>query len=249
MLFSIFIKMCNDSDIQSILDTKAFVKSEKETCMHAVIFVGGTIRAGRAVTAAIATADIIIAADGGAENAQAYECLPAFIVGDFDSLYAPLLQTLQAQGSQILRVAEEKDETDAELALQLAREQGADTITILGGLGGERFDHALANIFLLAAYDDTDVRIVDGPSQCWCIHGPNTTHIAGHPGDLVSLFPLYGDALGVSTQHLYYPLRHETLLFGKPRGVSNVLTQEQATISLDKGILLIMYTDKQELKE
>jgi thiamine pyrophosphokinase len=217
--------------------------------MHAVIFVGGTIRPGSAVTAAIAAADLIIAADRGAENAQAYGCLPAFIVGDFDSLHAPLLQTMQAQGSQVRRVAAEKDETDSELALQLAIEQGADTITILGGSGGARFDHTLANVFLLATCDHAKVRMVDGPAQCCCIRGPDSLQLAGQAGDLISLFPLYGDALGVTTQHLYYPLHHETLFCGKPRGVSNVFTQEQALISLDQGILLVIYTDKQELRE
>jgi len=37
------------------------------------------------------------------------------------------------------------------------------------------------------------------------------------------------------------------LRFGKPRGVSNVLTQEHAEVSLVGGMLLVVHTDTSEL--
>ena len=72
--------------------------------------------------------------------------------------------------------------------------------------------------------------------------------INGQAGDLLSLLPLTGDATGVRTTGLYYPLRGETLHFGKPRGVSNVLEQEEAGVSLESGLLLIIHTNSRELK-
>lgn len=214
--------------------------------MHAVIFAGGTSRPGNALNRAIATADLIIAADKGALTASQYGCTPAAIVGDFDSLTIPA-DELKRMGSELVQVSVEKDETDTELALQIAIERGADTITLLGGLGGERFDHTMANILLLAGFENISIRIVDGPSTCWLLRGPGSTCIQGQPGDLLSLLPLTADATGVRTQGLYYPLKGETLRFGKPRGVSNVLTGEQAQVSLAGGMLLIIYTDLQEL--
>jgi len=100
--------------------------------MHAVIFAGGTLQPGEAVTTAIAAADLIIAADSGAAIAFRYDCMPAIMVGDFDSLDALRLQQLKEQGSRIVQVAAEKDETDTELAIQVAIEEGACTITLLG---------------------------------------------------------------------------------------------------------------------
>lgn len=216
--------------------------------MHVVIFAGGTLQLGEAVAAAIASADLIIAADSGAETALQAGCTPAIIVGDFDSLDTARLQQLKAQGSRIVQAVVEKDETDTELAIQVAIEEGASTITLLGGLGGARFDHSMANILLLAGFPMVPIRIVDGPTVCWLLRGPGSTAINGQAGDLLSLFPLTAEAEGIHTVGLYYPLHGETLRFGKPRGASNVLTGEQAVVSLDSGLLLIIHTNSRELK-
>jgi thiamine pyrophosphokinase len=214
--------------------------------MHVVIFAGGTVRAGKAVEQALASAEMIIAADSGAATALQFGYTPAIVVGDFDSLEALPLQQLQAQGSEIIRVAAEKDETDSELAVLTAIERGATAITILGALGGARFDHTMANVMLLAAFASPAMRIVDGASTCWLLRGPGSSEIAGRPGDLLSLIPLTAEASGIYTTNLYYPLHGETLRFGRPRGVSNVLTAEHATVSLQSGLLLVIHTDVQE---
>lgn len=216
--------------------------------MHAVIFAGGTLQSGGAVTQALASADLIIAADRGAMLALQYGYTPALVVGDFDSLTFPV-QQLEARGCTIIRVAVEKDETDTELAIQVALERGADTITLLGSLGGARFDHTLANIFLLTAFKTVPIRIVDGPMACWSLCGPGEAHIYGRSGDLLSLFPISGDAIGVSTSNLYYPLHDATLRFGRPRGVSNVLVEDHAQVTLQEGMLLIVHTNIGELQE
>ncbi|HEY6406786.1 MAG TPA: thiamine diphosphokinase [Ktedonobacteraceae bacterium] len=214
--------------------------------MHIVIFAGGTLQPGDAVAAAIASADLIIAADSGAATALQAGCTPAIIVGDFDSLDAAQLQQLKAQGTRIVQATVEKDETDTELAIQVAIEEGATSITLLGGLGGERFDHTMANILLLAAFEMVPIRIVDGPAVCWTLRGAGSTLINGHTGDLLSLFPLTAEATGVYTEGLYYPLQGETLYFGRPRGVSNVLIRKHATVSLEHGLLLLIHTRTRE---
>jgi thiamine pyrophosphokinase len=220
----------------------------KGISMHVVVFAGGTLRPGKAVDEAIATANLIIAADSGAILALHYGCTPAFVVGDFDSLTTPL-SIWQALGSTIIPVAAEKDETDTELALDVAIQQGADRITLLGGLGGARFEHTIANVLLLASFETPPIRIVDGPSICWLLRGPASTQITGQPGDLLSLFPFTADATGIYTKHLSYPLKDGTLHFGKARGISNILIGEEAEVSLEQGMLLVIYTNKQELVE
>ncbi len=217
--------------------------------MHVVIFAGGTLRMGQGVRAAIANNDLVIAADRGAATALQYGCTPAFVVGDFDSLAALPLQQSQARGSRIIRATVEKDETDSELAIQVAIEQGASAITLLGGLGAARLDHTMGNIMLLAGFEHVPIRIVDGPSTCWLLRGPGRTNIEGEKGDLLSLLPLTGDVTGIQTQGLYYPLHRETLHFGKPRGISNVLTEQQAEVSCESGLLLIIHTAIAELQE
>jgi thiamine pyrophosphokinase len=214
--------------------------------MHAIIFVGGTLRAGKAVEKAIASADLILAADSGAIIALDYGCTPAIIVGDFDSLTLSE-DDLVKMGSQLVHAEVEKNETDTELAVQVALERGAERITILGGIGGERFDHTMANMLLLAGFENIPMRIIDGPATCWLLRGPGSAVIEGQAGDLLSLFPLTGEAMGVRTTDLYYPLYGEMLYFGKPRGVSNVLIGEHAGVSLERGLLLVIHTNKDEI--
>lgn len=217
--------------------------------MHVVIFAGGTVRPGQALTDAIGSADMCIAADSGAATALHYGCTPHIVVGDFDSLEGTLFEDLRKRGCEIRQAAVEKDETDTELAMQAAIDEGATRITLAGALGGARFDHEMANILLLAGFKDVPIRLVDGPSMCWIVRGPGNTAIDGKKGDLVSLLPLTGDASGVRTEGLYYPLNGETLAFGKPRGVSNVLTGTHATVSVEQGILLVISTSVEELDE
>jgi len=215
--------------------------------MHVVIFAGGTLRPGRAFYAAIGSAEMFIAADSGAETALQYGCTPRIVVGDFDSLDTAVLQELSERGSEVRRVAVEKDETDTELAVQVAIEQGATSITLAGTFGGARFDHTMANILLLAGFESIPIRIVDGPAICWLVRGPDSSDIDGNVGDLVSLLPLTGDASGIRTTGLYYALNGETLYFGKPRGMSNVLIEEHAEVFVERGMLLVIYTNMQEL--
>jgi thiamine pyrophosphokinase len=217
--------------------------------MHVVIFAGGTVRPGKALYNAIASADMIIAADSGAATALQYGCIPSIVVGDFDSLDASLLEDLIKRGSEIRRAAVEKDETDTELAVQVAIDEGAKRITLVGALGGARFDHTMANILLLAGFEGVPMTLVDGPSICLIVRGPGSSPIDGQVGDLVSLLPLTGDARGIRTRGLYYALKRETLSFGKPRGVSNVLTEEHAEVFVEGGMLLVIYTSVEELEE
>ena len=217
--------------------------------MHVVIFAGGALRPGKAFYAAINSADMFIAADNGAATALQYGCTPRIVVGDFDSLDEFLLEDFGKRGSEIRRAAVEKDETDTELAVQVAIDEGATRITLVGALGGARFDHTMANILLLAGFEGVPITLVDGPSLCWLVRGPGSSTIDGQVGGLVSLLPLTSDASGVRTKGLYYALKGETLSFGKPRGVSNVLIEEHAEVSVEGGVLLVIYTDVEELKE
>lgn len=208
--------------------------------MHVILFAGGTVQAGSAVEQALTKAEMVIAADSGAMAALELGYVPAFVVGDFDSLSQAALADLERRGSRIVQAPTEKNETDTELAIELALKQGATHITLLGALGGERFDHMLANILLLAGYPDRPIDIADGNARGWLLRGPGETLIEGKQGDLLSLFPLTASAEGVRTENLYYPLRGETLHFGRPRGISNVLLGEQARVALDEGLLLVI---------
>jgi thiamine pyrophosphokinase len=149
--------------------------------------------------ALLRTADLLVAADGGANWIDRLGIRPNLVVGDFDSIDPNLLQELQEDGVAIERHPTEKDATDGELALTAAIRAGATAITIVGALGG-RTDHALTNLFLLAdpALDGIEADVRRGPTTVRLVRPGATVEGTGHPGDLVSLVPV-PEAQGVRT--------------------------------------------------
>ena len=89
--------------------------------------------------------DQVICADGGTRHAQAMGITPDIIVGDLDSLAQGLHSELEAAGVRFEVYPARKDETDLELALRLAINEGATEIEMLAMLGG-RLDQSLANL-------------------------------------------------------------------------------------------------------
>lgn len=185
----------------------------------------------------------IIAADGGARIAWQYGKSPHTVIGDMDSLSDLELEKLRDNGATILQYPPEKDETDLELALKFAAEKGATSIRIIGAIGG-RFDQMLANVYLLSLPElkKCDVALV-ADNQMLRILTAGEHPIQGSAGDTVSLIPMGGDVLNITTQNLQYPLIQETLYFGPARGISNIMLSAQAVISFTDGVLLYVHTE------
>ena len=85
--------------------------------------------------------DFIIACDAGYRNCVPLGCKPNIIVGDFDTAPCP-----EQQDDDIIVLPHVKDDTDTEYAAKLASEKGFDEVLLLGGLGGRRVEHTLANL-------------------------------------------------------------------------------------------------------
>ncbi|MEW5990275.1 MAG: thiamine diphosphokinase [Chloroflexota bacterium] len=191
--------------------------------------------------------DLVVAADGGARLAAALGLAIDAWVGDGDSLGAAGLEALRRAGVPIELATTDKDASDAELGLLAALRAGAVEVTILGALGGPRLDHALANVQLLAhpAAAGSEVQLLDPAGRVRLLSapdqagGPVRLGLAGRPGDIVSLLPL-GDAIGVTTAGLAYPLRDEDLPAGPARGLSNVREGSSAAVTLRRGRLLVV---------
>lgn len=185
---------------------------------------------------------LVIAADGGYRHAVALALKVDVVIGDLDSLDGDLRAVLEASGAHLEITPAEKDETDLELALLYAVRRGADPIAVLGALGG-RLDMTLSNMLLLThpALEAVHVELWNGTQTAWLLRPPGG-EVYGAVGDTLSLVPLGGDAQGVTTQGLKYALRDEPLAFGPARGISNVLTEATARVSLREGLLLAVHT-------
>ncbi len=207
--------------------------------MRAVIFANGNLTDPVSTVAALRPDDLILAADGGARHCLALGVLPAALIGDFDSLDAAEQAAVEQSGAALIAYPRTKDQTDLELALHYAASQGCREVVIFGAVGG-RWDHSLANLLLAAgeAFARLEIRLVDGRQEAQVLRGGRAIELAGQPGDTVSLVPLKGDAVGVTTTGLAYGLKDGRLSYGAARGVSNELVATTAQVQLAEGLLI-----------
>ena len=213
--------------------------------MRAIIFANGRLTDVQKTRDLLRGDDLIIAVDGGTRHAWEVGVDPQRVIGDLDSLTPAEEERLRSSSAQITSFSPRKDETDLELALLRAASEGAESIVVLAALGG-RLDQTIANLLLLALpeLDGIDVRVVEGAQVAFLVR--DEASIEGQPGDTVSLIPLGGDAVGVSTEGLEWHLDGDTLRFGPARGVSNVLTAERASVRVQQGLLLCVVTHASE---
>jgi thiamine pyrophosphokinase len=185
---------------------------------------------------------VVVAADSGLHQAELLGLRVDYVVGDLDSADPAAVERARAAGAVVERHPVDKDATDLELAFDLARDRGALRITVVGGAGG-RLDHFLANVALLASprFADLEIDARLGDAYVVVVQGGRLPRVmTGAAGSLVTLLPVGGDASGITTIGLQYPLRGATLRPGTSRGVSNGLIGDQASVALDQGTLLVI---------
>jgi thiamine pyrophosphokinase len=182
----------------------------------------------------------VIAADGGSLHARTLNLHVDVLIGDLDSIQPAQAERLRADGAQIIPHPPGKDETDLELALLQACALGASEIVVLGAVGG-RLDMTLSNVMLLLHPNLRRAQVVlwHGRQTAFVLRSPGGS-IPARYGDGVSLIPLGGDAIGVRTRGLAFPLNGEVLHMSAARGVSNVATDEQACVAFEHGALLVV---------
>jgi thiamine pyrophosphokinase len=212
---------------------------------RAMLFANGEVESYGFLDKLISGKDFLVAVDGGLRHLEALGFPPDLLIGDLDSVTQAQLQRLSGGKTEIIRFPIEKDQTDLELALLEVIKRGVDEIAIIGGLGG-RIDQTLANLFLLLLPDLTgkNVYMLTQNEKVFVIQGQQV--IQGEEGDLISLIPLNGDANGVTTIGLKYPLTNETLKFERSRGISNRMLSDQAEVKVKEGFLLCVHTSKSE---
>jgi thiamine pyrophosphokinase len=209
--------------------------------MALLIFANGVLDEVEWIRPYLSQATAVWAADGGSRHLLRLNHLPDRVIGDMDSLEPQVKSWLTENQVPFDPHPTEKDETDLELALLKAAQQSENEIWLFGLLGG-RLDQTLANIFLLSqpALLGKNVTLITPTERAWLVR--QQTEILGQVGDLVSLIPLNGAAQVASTTGLHWILRAEMLHFGQARGVSNRLTAEKATVTLESGLVLCVHT-------
>ena len=181
-------------------------------------------------------ADVIIAADGGANHAERLGVVPDYVIGDMDSIRPGLLAKLKKNDVTAVITDPDQDKTDAELALELALKLKPREIIFLCA-EGRRLDHALANLLLLERVPrPVKASVVDDTSQAILLR--ERVSLRGTKGDIVSVVPLT-PLSGLTYSGLKWGVRSKRTPFGWV-GVSNVMTGNVAHISVTRGRALVI---------
>lgn len=201
--------------------------------MRAVIIGNGTISDYEYIKGKINADDFIICADGGYNHARNMGIEIDVLLGDFDSA------TDFANVKDRIEYPVRKEFTDGELAVMYATEHGYEDIVLIA-MTGDRFDHTIADVLLLAKCKNGV--LVDDNNEIYLLR--DELLISGKKGQTVSIVPINGDIEGVTTDGLDYPLDNETLYFASSRGISNVMTGNECTISAKKGMALVIKVER-----
>jgi thiamine pyrophosphokinase len=209
----------------------------------AVIFSGGTVIAARVVHH-LPAQRFVIAADSGLDHAVALGVDVDLVVGDLDSVSAVALREAERRGVTVERHPVDKDAIDTELAVDAALARGFDHLVIIGSAGG-RLDQLLAGALLLGSPRLAGVRVEAWIGDAYATPVRSEERVVLHRpvGTTISLLPLAGDAVGVTTTGLRFALDDETLPGATTRGVSNEFATAIATVFVRTGLLLVVVPD------
>lgn len=189
--------------------------------------------------------DIVLCADGGANYAYELGLVPAFIVGDMDSIKPEVKEYYTSHHVQVKKYPRRKDFTDTQLVLSLAEEMGADEIVFLGTLG-KRLDHTLSNLYCGIELVQKGKKVVHFTPEYAVYLTNKVLEITGQKGDMVSVLPLSEQARGVCEKGFEYPLENVLLEKKNPYTVSNILAAEKGEICVEEGVLAVFHYLKSE---
>jgi thiamine pyrophosphokinase len=182
-------------------------------------------------------ARLVIAADAAAEWCIGLGVKPEVAIGDFDSAEPGATQRLAAAGVEVLERPADKNETDLELAVDLARIRSSDPIVVTAAFT-RRLDHTLAALgTLLRAGLGASVREPGWGAVVVSPRHPVTLDLVA--GTLVSILAV-GDASGVTLSGTRWLLASEDLCGLSGRGVSNTALGGVVGVAVEVGTLLVI---------
>ncbi len=200
---------------------------------RAFIYTGGTVFDEYVIEKPEA-GDLIIAADAGYLIAKEMGITPDVVLGDFDTLGEKTIP----DGIECLRVPREKNDTDTQLAIDVAIKRGAEEIVIIGGLSG-RIDHTLSTLAILEdLWERKEGRIfatlTDGKNRVRFLRNGGTIL----PRSQYRYFSLIAaDQLvkGITLDGCKYPLKNGRISRRHQWAVSNEIIGNCALIEIKRG--------------
>ncbi len=177
-------------------------------------------------------ADIIIAADGGANLCRSQKVIPDYIIGDFDSI--SLGNKKFFSNSKYIEITEQNN-TDLQKALNYALSLNPTKIIIISAYG-KRADHSLSNILIFHNYNGLIPLEIFDNFGMMTFYPPGKYELTSQLGQTVSFFSL-SPISNLSLQGFKYPIVNADYS-NNFIGTSNVVINTKCTIEFQKGKLI-----------
>lgn len=181
--------------------------------------------------------EYIIAADSGYVTCINADITPDLIIGDFDSSQKPCI------AAEIISLNKEKAYSDTMHCVIEAKNRGYNHIDIINAIG-DRIDHSYANILCLDYCNKNDIncKIITNKCRLSLING--TSRIPKEYENF-SLFAFMSECKKVKISGAYYTagFYDKDYLDISPSdqfALSNFVTEDYATVSLEEGTLLLI---------
>ena len=199
----------------------------------AFIYTGGTVF-DEYVIEKPEKGDLVIAADAGYLTARRLGITPDVVLGDFDTLGEANIP----DGIECLRVPAEKNDTDTQLAVQVAIDRGAGEIVIVGGMSG-RIDHTLSTLAILENLWERKAgriyaTLTDGKNRVRFIRSSGTI-LPRSQYRFFSLIAADETVKGVTLEGCKYPLKNGRISRRHQWAVSNEITGNCALNAINRG--------------
>ena len=194
-----------------------------------VTLLGGGVVNPATLEQALGFAPVLVAADGGADQALALGHSPVAVIGDMDSLSQ---QARESLGADVVHQIEEQDSTDFDKALRNIDAKGVLAV----GFTGRRIDHELAAYHTLITRPDMPCIILGEDDLALHLNG--RIELSLPLATRVSLFPMA--QVTVQATGLRWPVEALQMSPWTRIGTSNETTSSKLVLESDNAGLLVI---------
>ena len=207
--------------------------------MKTLIIASGIPPSQKLLQKELISSNIVIAVDGGVNCLWKYNITPNYIIGDLDSANNQAIDFFLNKNISIEQHPCNKNDTDAQLALNKAHNLDTTNIVFLGCLGGKRTDHLFGAFGLLKKCCELniDACLKDDIQTIFLLNRPTT--IKSEPKEFFSLQAYSETVSNLTITGSKYELKNYELKLGDTLTLSNEFQDKDVKIEFTNGKLLL----------
>jgi len=173
----------------------------------------------------------VFGVDAGTEHLYKLFFQPTHIIGDFDSIEENTKNRAIRDSAEVLSYSINKEQTDLDIALQLAKEKLIKNITIVGGEGKE-LDHLFANLITISSFHTSEEITWITKLETIIFSNSNQFHLKEN--SIFSILPLSA-IKNLTIQGAKWNVLNQNIPYGSTKTLRNIALSNQVKINVEKG--------------